>query len=97
MIVMYINKKDLINRINNCEHLDKDKIKNDEKGDDMIINFDTKDLSNQIAEYFENKKATEVDSSDIYEVIDEMIVDFLFYLYDCSKEEIEKKGIKVIE
>ena len=97
MIVMYINKKDLINSINNCEHLDKDKIKNDEKGDHMIINFDTKDLSNQIAEYFENKKATEVDSSDIYEVIDEMIVDFLFYLYDCSKEEIEKKGIKVIE
>lgn len=52
MIVMYINKKDLINSINNYEHLDKDKIKNDEKGDDMIINFDTKDLSNQIAEYF---------------------------------------------
>ena len=96
-MVMYINKKDLINSINNCEHLDKDKIKSDEKGDGMIIDFDTKDLSNQIAEYFENKKATEVDSSDIYEVIDEMIVDFLFYLYDCSKEEIEKKGIKVIE
>lgn len=32
-MVMYINKKDLINRINNCEHLDKNKIKNNEKGD----------------------------------------------------------------
>ena len=63
----------------------------------MIIDFDTESLSTQIAEYFEDKKATEVDSSDIYEVIDEMIVDFLFYLYDCSKEKIEKKGIKVIE
>lgn len=30
---MSMNKKDLINSINNCEHLDKDKIKNDEKGD----------------------------------------------------------------
>ena len=33
-MVMYINKKDLTNSINNCEHLDKDKIKNDKKGDD---------------------------------------------------------------
>lgn len=33
-MVMYINKKDLINGINNYEHLDKNKIKNDEKGDD---------------------------------------------------------------
>ena len=32
-MVMYINKKDLINSINKCEHLDKDKIKND-NGDD---------------------------------------------------------------
>ena len=34
IVIMYINKKDLINSINNCEHLDKDKIKSDEKGDD---------------------------------------------------------------
>ena len=33
-MVMYINKKDLINRINNRENLDKDKIKNDKKSDD---------------------------------------------------------------
>lgn len=33
-MVMYINKKDLINSINNCEPLDKDKIKSDKKGDD---------------------------------------------------------------
>ena len=96
-MVMYINKKDLINSINNCEHLDKDKIKSDEKGDDMTIDLDVENLSHQIAEYFKNKKATEVDSSDIYEVIDEMIEEFLFYLYDCSKEKIEKRGIKVIE
>lgn len=32
-MVMYIKKKDLINSINNCEHLSKDKIKNDD-GDD---------------------------------------------------------------
>ena len=94
---MYINKKDLINSINNCEHLSKDKIKNDEKSDDMTIDLDVENLSHQIAEYFKNKKATEVDSSDIYEVIDEMIEEFLFYLYDCSKEKIEKRGIKVIE
>lgn len=93
----YINKKDLINSINNCEHLDKNRIKSDEKGDNMTIDLDVENLSHQIAEYFKNKKATEVDSSDIYEVIDEMIEEFLFYLYDCSKEEIEKKGIKVIE
>ena len=94
---MYINKKDLINSINNCEHLDKNEIKNDEKGDDMTIDLDIENLSHQIAEYFKNKKVIEVDSSDIYEVIDKMIEEFLFYLYDCSKEEIEKKGIKVIE
>ena len=33
-MVMYIDKKDLINGINNCQHLDKNEIKNDEKGDD---------------------------------------------------------------
>lgn len=26
-MIIYINKKDLINSINNCEHLNKDKIK----------------------------------------------------------------------
>ena len=96
-MAMYIDKKDLINSINNCEHLDKDKIKSDEKGDNMSIDLDVENLSHQIAEYFKNKKTTEVDSSDIYEVIDEMIEEFLFYLYDCSKEKIEKRGIKVIE
>ena len=35
--MMYINKKDLINGINNCEYLGKDKIKSDEKGDNMNI------------------------------------------------------------
>ena len=34
IMIMYINKKDLINSINNCEHLEKDKIKSDEKSDD---------------------------------------------------------------
>ena len=34
MMIMYINKKDLINSINNCEHLDKNKIKSDETNDD---------------------------------------------------------------
>lgn len=63
----------------------------------MSIDLNVENLSHQIAECFKNKKVTEVDSSDIYEVIDEMIEEFLFYLYDCSKEEIEKKGIKVIE
>lgn len=62
---------------------------------EVIFDFDVEDLSTQIANEFENKK--EVDSSDIYEMIDYMIVDFLFYLYDCSKEKIEEKGIKVIE
>ena len=33
-MVMYINKKDLIKSINNCEHLDKNKIKNDKEGDE---------------------------------------------------------------
>ena len=55
----YINKKDLINSINNCEHLDKNKIKSDEKGDNMTIDLDVENLSHQIAEYFKNKKATE--------------------------------------
>ena len=63
----------------------------------MIIDFDVEDLSTQIANEFENNEVKEIDSSDIYEMIDVMIVDFLFYLYDCSKEKIEKKGIKVIE
>lgn len=29
-MIMYIDKKDLINSINNCEHLSKDKIKHKE-------------------------------------------------------------------
>jgi hypothetical protein len=37
IMVMYINKKDLINSINNCEHLDKNKIKNDEKDSEKNI------------------------------------------------------------
>lgn len=45
-MVMYIDKKDLINSINNCEHLDKDKIKSDENKNKLInmikneLNFD---------------------------------------------------------
>lgn len=34
---MYINKKDLINSINNCEHLDKNAMKSNKKGDNMNI------------------------------------------------------------
>ena len=33
-MILYINKKDLRNSINNCEQLDKNKIKSDEKNDD---------------------------------------------------------------
>lgn len=33
-MVVYIEKKDLINSINNCKHLNKDKIKNDNRDDE---------------------------------------------------------------
>ena len=37
-MIMYINKKDLINSINNCEHSDKNEMKsNKKKGDNMNI------------------------------------------------------------
>ena len=37
-MIMYINKKDLINSINNCEHLDKNEMRsNKKKGDNMNI------------------------------------------------------------
>lgn len=67
------------------------------KKHNIMYFIDVEDLSTQIANEFENNEVKEIDSSDIYEMIDVMIVDFLFYLYDCSKEKIEKKGIKVIE
>ena len=38
-MVIYINKKDLINSINNCKHLDKNEIKSDEKSDDSIGDY----------------------------------------------------------
>ena len=67
------------------------------KKHNIMYFINVEDLSTQIANEFENNKVKEIDSSDIYEMIDVMIVDLLFYLYDCSKEKIEKKGIKVIE
>lgn len=39
-MIMYIDKKDLINSINKCEHLDKSKIKNDKKNNQKNIGDD---------------------------------------------------------
>lgn len=68
---------------------------NTQQDSENIFEFDVKEISEAVADWYEEEES--VDSSDIWEKIDELIVDFLFHLYDCSKEELQKRGVKVEE
>lgn len=98
-MVMYINKKDLINGINNCEHLDKNKIKSDEKVmmNMTKITFNVEELGEKIVESIGIDKNVDniIPSDVIWDSIFEELNEFEYVIFDEVASQLKEQDIEI--